>query len=124
MDFNETQMKYVKNIIKFSKRYVQNTTEPNKIERDNAIKLSIGQHITIVYRHGSKFFYFFHLGNQIFNLHKDSIQFNGKNFLNYIELQDKSVFFNHMVAGDLGKLTMQDFKDLEYIYKRLWELLN
>lgn len=124
MDFNEQTMKYIKNIIKFSKRYVQNTTVPNKIERNNAIKLSIGQHISIVYNSGTNYLYFFYLGNQMFNLYKDSVQFSGKDFLNYIELQDKSTFFNHMVAGDLGKLTIQDFKDMEYIYKGLMELLN
>lgn len=124
MDLNEQTMKYIKNIIKFTKRYVQNTTEPKKIERDNAVKLSIGQHISIVYRENTKYFYFFYLGNQIFNLHINYIQFSGKDTLNYIQLQDKSEFFNHMVAGDLGKMTIQDFKDLEYIYKRLWELLH
>lgn len=124
MTFNDQFYKYVKNTIKFSKRYVQNTTEPKKICRDNSTKLSIGQHITIVKRDNTDYYYFFHLGNQLFNLHKNIIQLSGKTRLDYHELQNKDEFFNHMISGDLGKLTISDFEDLQFIYEGLEELLK
>lgn len=124
MSLNEQTVKYIKNTIKFAKRYVQHTTEPNKICRDKSTKLSIGQHITIVKRDNTDYYYFFYLGNQLFNLHKSIIQLSGKKKLDYIELQSKDEFFNHMISGDLGKLTIGDFEDLEFIYKGLNELLK
>lgn len=124
MSLNDQTVKYVQNAIKFTKRYIQHTTEPKKICRDKSTKLSIGQHITIVKRDNTNYYYFFYLGNQLFNLHKNKIQLSGRQELNYIELQSKDEYFNHMISGDLGKLKISDFEDLEFIYKGLNELIK
>jgi len=116
-------VKYVKNILKFSKKYVQTVIEPNKIHRGDYTKISIGHRITIQKTDNSDFYYFFFLGNQIFNLYDDEILISGAIKFNYKEYQEKDVYFNAMINDSLHGFSKQDFSDMEYLYKRLRTLL-
>lgn len=116
-------IKYVKNMLKFAKKYVQVTIEANKIHRDQYTKISIGHRITIKKTDNTNFYYFFFLGNQIFNLYKDELLLSGGVSFKYKELQQKDAYFNAMINDEIYQLNMQDFKDMEYIYKRLNELI-
>ena len=116
-------IKYVKNMLKFAKRYVTAEVKAKTIHRDTYTKISIGHRITIQKTDGANFFYFFFLGNQIFNLYKDEILLNGGIKFRYKELQEKDAYFNAMVNDELYSFNMQDFNDMEYIYKRLNEMI-
>lgn len=116
-------IKYVKNMLKFAKKYVTVTVDAKKIHRDQYTKISIGHRITIKKTDNTDFYYFFFLGNQIFNLYDDQILMNGGVTFHYKELQQKDAYFNAMINDEIHQFNMQDFKDMEYIYKRLNELV-
>lgn len=124
MNSSELQKRelYTRNVIKKIKSYLENTT-PDILEREFEFKIDIGAGISISRNKKANYYYIFYYGNQLFNLESKCIKLSGISGFNYIELQEKDMYFNAMISGEVNIFSIIDFKNMQYVYSKLREVL-